>query len=257
LKLPWLRAFLFLFCGFLTTAGCSDRPGEITVAAAVSLSESMREIGDLYQAETGTRVLFNFGASSTLALQIESGAPADAFLSADEARMDSLESRDLVVAGSRTSLLSNSLVIVVNRKNPARIESPADLTAPEIRRLALAEPSSVPAGIYARRYLVSEGLWEGIRDRVVPVENVRAALAAVETGNVDAAIVYRTDALISSGALVALEIPVEEGPSISYSAAVIGRSSNREAALRFVEYLRTPAASEVFRRHGFVVKPRG
>jgi molybdate transport system substrate-binding protein len=232
--------------------GCT-RPSEaITVSAAISLSEALREVGVLFEADTGNAVRFNFGASSTLALQIEAGAGVDVFLSADEARMDALQSRRLVDPESRVSLLTNSLVIVVNRDHPAPVGSAADLAGPAVRRLALAEPGSVPAGIYARNYLQSLSLWEATRERVVPVENVRAALAAVASGDADAAIVYRTDARVSDCVVVAVEIPPGDGPPISYPVAVASGSPRRESAARFVRFLGTKPALDVFRRHGFL-----
>lgn len=236
-----------------TIPGCTTSPEAITVSAAISLSETLREVGVLFEADTGTAVRFNFGASSTLALQIEAGAAADVFLSADEARMDALESRNLIDPESRVSLLTNSLVIVVNRDHPAPVGSAADLAGPAVRRLALAEPGSVPAGVYARTYLQSLSLWEATRERVVPVENVRAALAAVASGDADAAIVYRTDARVAAGVIVAVEIPPEDGPPISYPAAVVSGSSHRESAAAFVHFLGTKPALDVFRRHGFLV----
>ena len=225
---------------------------DLTVFAAASLTDALEEIGAAYGKAGGGKVALNLGASSTLARQIQEGAPADLFLSADEAKMDALEKKGLVLAGTRRSVLSNTLVIVVPRDAAAKIVAPQDLAG--VRTLALAEPQSVPAGIYARRYLTRLGLWEKLAGKVVPTENVRAALAAVEAGNADAAIVYKTDAGISKKVRVAYEVPRAEGPKISYPFAVVAESKRKDAAKRFLAYLASKPALAVFRKYGFVIQ---
>jgi molybdate transport system substrate-binding protein len=241
-----LTAVLALFAG---RAGAA----ELNVAAAASLTDALQEIKAAYESSGGDTIVLNLGASSALARQIEEGAPVDLFLSADEAHMDALEKRGRVLAGTRRSVLSNTLVVVVPADGTLRIASPADLVNPRLRHLALAEPRSVPAGIYAREYLRGLKLWDQVVDRVVPTENVRGALAAVETGNADAGIVYKTDAGISEQVRIAYEVPRAEGPRISYPFAVIAGSKRREAARRFLAYLESPAALAVFARYGFLI----
>ena len=211
----------------------------------------MNEIGRAYEKESGDKLRFNFGASSMLARQIEEGAPADLFFSADEAKMDALEKKDLLLPGTRRSLLSNFLVIVVPADARATPKSAADLARPEFKKLALAEPQTVPAGIYAREYLQKLTLWDAVKDKVVPTENVRAALAAVESGNVEAGIVYKTDSMISKKVKIAVEIPPAEGPKISYPIAVLRSSKQPDRAKRFAEYLAGPVARPVFEKFGF------
>src|SRR4029077_6557913 len=123
-----------------------------------------------------------------------------------------------------------------------------------IRHVAVAEPQSVPAGIYAKEYLEKLHVWDRITDKLVPTENVRAALAAVESGNAETGIVYKTDALISKGVRVAYEVPAREGPDISYPSAVLASSKDQAAAQRFLDYLQSPPAQEIFRRYGFLLK---
>jgi molybdate transport system substrate-binding protein len=217
---------------------------EMRVFAAASLREAVEEIARGY---TRDEIVFSFGASSMLARQIQEGAPADLFLSADEAKVDGLAKRGLVRA--RTSVLSNSLVIVVPRRDGMSIASPRQLVS--VERIALAEPSSVPSGIYAREWLQRLGLWERLKGKVIPTDNVRAALAAVESGNVDAAIVYKTDARISKDVRVAYEVPRAETPGISYPFAIV---RDTPGARRFLAYLRSKAALQVFARHGFIVR---
>jgi molybdate transport system substrate-binding protein len=232
---------------------------EINVSAAASLTDALKEIAATYEKSSGDKLLLNLGASSTLARQIEEGAPADLFLSADEAKMDSLEKGKLVVAGSRKSVLSNTLVVVVPRDSGLKIAAAADLAGPGIHTLALAEPKTVPAGIYAKEYLERLHLWEKLASRVVPTENVRAALSAVEGGNAEAGIVYRTDAGISKQVRIAWEVPAAEGPKISYPFALIGGASGSsrhpEAARKLLAYLESPPALAVFRKYGFLVPP--
>lgn len=216
------------------------RAVEVRVFAAASLAEALDEIAQKYEQASGDQILFNFGASSTLARQVEEGAPADLLLSADErVRTTRL--------GERASVLSNTLVIVVRDK---RVTHPRDLVG---LKLALAEPSTVPAGIYARTYLQKLGLWERVKPNVIPTDNVRAALAAVESGNVDAAIVYRTDARIAKEVRVAYPVPRAEGPRIAYLFAVVRDAEQPRAARRFFAYLQAKPALDVFRKHGFDV----
>lgn len=208
----------------------------IQVHAAASLTDVMREIGAAFQRATGIAVTFNFAGSSTIARQIENGAPGDVFVSADEAQMNALDSRRLILANTRRDVVSNKLVLV-------GVPSLNDLL--RVERIALADPRAVPAGVYAREYLTRVGLWSRLEKKVIPTENVRAALAAVKAGNADAAIVYRTD---STG--VVLEGP----PAIAYPAAVLRESRSPNEARRFVEFLRGKEARAIFVKYGFIPK---
>jgi molybdate transport system substrate-binding protein len=239
---------LFLL-SILTTTKLSA--AELTVQAAASLTNAMKEIGAAYEKKSGEKMQFNFGASSLLERQIEEGAPADVFLSADEEKMDALEKKGLVMAGTRRRLLSNSLVIVVSADATVTPKSVADLAKPEFKKLAVAETQTVPAGIYAREYLEKLNLWDKMKDKVVPTDNVRAALAAVESGNAEAGIIYKTDALISKKVKIAIEIASAEGPRISYPVAVVKSSKAPERAKKFVEDLAGPDAMAIFKKFGF------
>lgn len=226
---------------------------EVVVFAAASLSESLREIGAAYEKELGDRIKFNFGASGLLARQIEEGAPADIFFSADDLKMDALQKKGLLSDGTRRDRLGNSLVIVVAKEAGVDLSSAQDLAGPAVRRVALAEPASVPAGIYAKSYLTEKRLWEQVEKKVIPTENVRAALAAVESGNVDAGIVYKTDAAISKKVKVAVEVPVSEGPRINYPVALLKESKQGEASRKFLNHLMGKRSGEVFAKYGFIV----
>jgi molybdate transport system substrate-binding protein len=228
---------------------------EIRVFAAASLTESLKEIATGYTQKTGDRIVFNLGASSTLARQIEEGAPADIFFSADESQMDRLETKNLIVRPTRKNRLSNSLVIIVASENGADVAMPGDLATSKVKRLALGDPRAVPIGVYAKKYLQELKLWSAIAPKVVATENVRAALAAVEAGNADASIVYKTDAAISKKVRVVFEVPAREGPAIKYPAALVKGSAAPAPAKNFLEYLDSDEACSIFRKHGFVVIP--
>jgi molybdate transport system substrate-binding protein len=241
----------FLLCLLLAVPASA---ADLHVFAAASLTDALKEMAPEYEKATGDKLVLNLGASSTLARQIQEGAPADLFLSADEEKMNGLEKRKLLLPGTRRSVLSNTLVVVVPADSNLKISGPADLVA--VRALALAEPQTVPAGIYAKEYLKSKGLWTKVIDRVVPTENVRAALAAVESGNVDAGIVYRTDAGISKKVKIVYEVPRAEAPKISYPFAVLASSERKEAARKLLDHLHSPSALAVFRRYGFLILDR-
>jgi len=230
------------------------RAAELTVFAAASLTESLKAIASVYEKQSGDRILFNFGASSMLARQIEEGAPADIFFSADEARMDAVESKGLIVKDTRKSRLSNVLVIVVAAKGGAAIRGPKDLATDKVKRLALAEPGIVPAGVYAKEYLQKQNLWSAVEGKVIPTENVRAVLAAVEAGNVEAGMVYRTDAAISKKVKVAYEVTSADNPNISYPMAMLKEAKQPEAAKRLLQYLNSDDAAKIFQKFGFIIR---
>jgi molybdate transport system substrate-binding protein len=237
----------------LSVAFLQSHAAQVRVFAAASLTDSLKEIASAYEKGSGDKIVFNFGASSTLARQIQEGAPADIFFSADEAKMDGLEAKGLIENGTRKDRLSNSLVIVVSAENGAAINSPQDLANPSIKRVALGDPRAVPIGVYAREYLEKLKLWDAVRPKVVATENVRAALAAVEAGNADASIVYKTDAAISKKVKVAFEVPLEEGPKIKYPMAMLKDAKEPQTAKKFLEHLSSELAGEVFKKFGFIV----
>ncbi|MBV8544561.1 MAG: molybdate ABC transporter substrate-binding protein [Acidobacteria bacterium] len=246
------RRFFLLLCSF--TLAVPVMAANLRVSAASSLTDALHEIGRIYHHDTGDTLLFDFGASSTLARQIAEGAPSDVFISADESKMDQLQQRGFIIKASRRSILSNTLVIIVPSDSNLKINGGADLADDAISNIAVAEPQSVPAGIYAKEYLRKLHVWDRIKDKLIPTENVRAALAAVESGNVQTGIVYRTDALISRSVRIAFEVPRAEGPRISYPAAIVGDSKQKAAAQRFIDFLQTPPAQDIFRKYGFIIK---
>ena len=253
---PWLK---MLFSGaaalLLFVLVVPAHAANVSVFAAASLMESLKEIATAYEKQSGDKIVFNLGASSFLARQIEAGAPADIFFSADEAKMEALDKKGLIAKDTRKSRLSNSLVIVVASDSPRQIRAASDLTNASVRRIALADPKTVPAGIYAKEYLEKKRLWAALQKKVVPTDNVRAALAAVESGNVEAGIVYKTDAGISKKVKVAYEVPIKDGPAISYPMALVKDSRQSDASRKFLQHLESAEAARVFEKFGFIVRP--
>jgi len=242
--------FAFLIFVFATT---NIRAAELQIFAAASLTDALQTIGASYEKQTANKLFFNFAASSILARQIEEGAPTDLFFSADEEKMDFLQKKGLILKETRKSLLSNTLVIVVAFDSKVSLDSPVRL-AKSSWKIALAEPQTVPAGIYAKEYLKKIGIWNQVIDRVIPTENVRAALAAVESGNVDVGIVYKTDANISKRVKIVHEIPAQEGSKISYPLAVVAESKQVDEARKLADYLASPESIAIFRKCGFLIQ---
>ncbi len=218
--------------------------------AAASLADVMAEVEREFERTGDVDVSFSYGGSQSLARQIIGGAPADVFVSAGSHPMDELRAEGLI-AGEPAELFGNTLV-VATRSRSLSPESLAKLVGQGGARIAMADPELAPAGRYARQALESAGLWEPSGGWLVFAPDVRAALAYVQSGNVDAAIVYRTDAEAAGGVRTLDIVPVGSHERIVYPAAVVGRSSNQGQAARFVEFLREPAAQAIFRRHGFV-----
>jgi molybdate transport system substrate-binding protein len=230
----------------------------VRISAAASLAPVLQAIAPSYEKQTGDHLVFNFAGSGLLARQIEEGAPADVFFSADEARMDALESKGLVVKETRRSRLSNTLVIVVPADSASTaVKGPSDLALPAVRRLALADPGTVPAGNYAREYLQGLKLWDRVRDKVIPFDTVRSALAAVESANADAGIVYATDASSSRRVRVAFAVAGSEGPKIRYPMALLRDAREPAAARRWLAHLESAEAATAFQRAGFTVISSG
>jgi molybdate transport system substrate-binding protein len=231
-----------------------DRPdGPLVVSAASSLTNVMERLVRAYEREADTRVELNLAASSTLAAQLIAGAPVDLFISADLFQMDRVAAAGVIRLETRVELLSNQLVVVAPADATMQVTSPASFLEPDFGRIAIADPQGVPAGVYARTYLESIGLWASLQDRLVPTRNVRAALATVQAGNVDAGIVYRTDVPSAPGVTVVFEVPVAEGPAIAYPAALTTRATHTASAERLLAYLQGPEASGVFEAAGFII----
>jgi molybdate transport system substrate-binding protein len=227
----------------------------LTVSVASSLTDVIGDLAKRYEAGGGPHVQINAAASNTLARQIVEGAPVDLFISADEAQVNAVVKAGRVVAGSERPLLLNHLAVVTSRTANVPIRAPRDLASARVRRIAMGQPDSVPAGVYGRQWLEKIGLWKSIEPKVIPMPTVRAALAAAREGRVDAAIVYVTDARTTADVVIAYSVPPVDAPAIVYPAAIID-GPRKDAATRFLAYLESPDARAVFEAAGFGVLPR-
>ena len=235
-----------------TSTTTTEAPVELRVSAAVSLTETLQQIGAEFEKTQPVRVRLNLAGSNTLATQILEGADVDAFISADAFQMDRVAAAGRVIADTRIDLLSNTLVVIV----PADRESnaprtPRDLLAATVKHIAIGDPAAVPAGVYAREYLERSGVWSDVQSKLVPLPHVRAVASAVATGAADVGIVYRTDVRIAKEARVAWEVAAAEGPRIVYPAAVIQGTRHAEAARAYVRFLQSPVAAKIFADAGF------
>lgn len=243
-------------CGFvlvgLLLAGL-PAAATVTVFAAISAKNALDDAADAYGKETGDKVIVSYAASSALARQIENGAPADLFISADQQWMDYLAERRLIKPETRVDLLRNTLVLIAPAASKVRAEIKAGFPLASLLgdgRLAMANPDSVPAGKYGKAALEYLGVWSNVQSRVAPAENVRAALALVSRGEAPLGIVYATDVLADPGVRVVGEFPAASHPPIVYPAAVTADSKG-SAAEKFLRYLVSPAAKQRFAKYGF------
>jgi molybdate transport system substrate-binding protein len=254
---PPARLFrLFCLCSAIAwsmAAALPARAETVTVFAAASLKESLEAIARPWEAATGHKVVISFAASSALARQIDAGAPADLFISADLDWADYLEKRNLLAPGSRINLLRNSLVLIAPADSKADIKLvPGVKLAPLIKdsRLAMGNPDVVPAGKYGKAALESLNAWNDIKSKVAGAESVRAALALVSRGEAPLGIVYRTDALADKGVRIVDTFPASTHPDIVYPAARMAASKS-SAAHTFLNHLASPEAKAVWQRFGF------
>jgi molybdate transport system substrate-binding protein len=253
------RAFAVLFALlFVAGAGFAGGPPpqaakvDLTVSAAISLKDALDEAKQLYTADNpNVSIAINYGASGTLQLQIEQGAPVDIFLSAATKQMDALDTKGLLLEGTRKNLLLNEVVLIVPKDSSLNISSFQDLTHPNVKQIALGEPTTVPAGQYAKDVLTSLGIYDAVNAKAILGKDVRQVLTYVETGNVDAGIVYSTDAQSSSKVKVVATAPAKSHAPVVYPVAVIKDSKNAAAARQFLDFLSGPRGRAVFQKYGF------
>ncbi len=241
-----------VLCLLLTAvaAPCAALAEDLTVSAAASLSDSFKAIAGKFEgAHAGTHVVLNFAASDVLLRQIEEGAPADVFASADEATMNLADTAHRIVAASRHDFAGNTLVLIV----PANIAPPATLAAisgDAFKRIAIGNPDSVPAGRYAKQALQGAALWDALQPKLVQAQNVRQALDYVARGEVDAGFVYATDAATQANKVhVALTLPTS--PPVRYPIAALADSSHSALAGEFVDFVVSADGQAILRKFGF------
>lgn len=258
-KVSWLLICSFLL--ILTSIGCSAgktndpatnvakaEPTEIMISAAASLQNSMNEVQKEYALKKPkVKLIINFAGSGTLQQQIEQGAPADLFVSAGKKQMDALETKNLLIKESRIDLLGNDLVLITGKDN-SKITSLEDLTKAD--KISIGTPESVPAGNYAKESLTSLKLWDAVQPLVL-AKDVTQVLNYVETGNVEAGLVYQSDAQGSTKVKVVTVVPESSHASIVYPAAVISATKNKQVAEDFLKYLQSSDAMKIFETYGF------
>jgi molybdate transport system substrate-binding protein len=250
------KLHIFLLAAFLTVlTSCganSDTKGtELTVSAAASLREALEEAGKTYSNQNpDIKIIYNFGGSGSLQQQISQGAPVDLFVSAAQDQFNVLMSKQLIDQNHNVKLLKNQLVLITQKDNK-NLHSVKSLTDAEISRIAIGTPETVPAGMYAKQALLSLGLWEDIEQKLIPTKDVRQVLSYVETKNVEAGIVYKTDAMVSDQVRI---IPFQKEAlhdPIIYPAGVIAGTKHKEEASRFLDFLKGKEAMEIFEKYGF------
>ena len=235
---------------FLAALAFSAQAQSVTVLAAASLKDALDEVASSYPA----RPVIAYGSSSALARQIEKGAPADIFISADLDWMDYVDKKNLLAPGTRRNLLANRLVLIAPAKQPVKLQpAPGFPIAKALGngRIALAEPNSVPAGKYAKAAFETLGVWDQVALRVAAAENVRAALALVARGEAPLGVVYQTDAKAEPGVMVAGVFPRDTHPPIIYPVAAL--KTAKEGSTKFLQFLSQPKSRVIFEKHGFAV----
>lgn len=230
----------------------SETDVEILVSAASSLTNTFEEIGRMYEQKTGKEVHFNFGGSGVLQLQIERGAPADVFAGAGQKQMNALEPQGLIVEKTRRNFARNVLVVVVPENADLQLRSFSDLGKPELNRMVIGNPKTVPAGQYARQSLISFNLWKKLKSKLIFAKNVRQVLYYVARGEVDAGIVYSSDAAIAKNEVsIVAKAPKKSHDPILYPIAVLEQSENKAAAKQFIELVLSKEGQKILTKYGF------
>jgi molybdate transport system substrate-binding protein len=246
-----LAALLAGGMGFARLRYTHNPQQELTLSAAISLKDALDKVAQAYRADRPDTVIhFNLGASGTLQRQIEQGAPVDIFISASEDQMNSLESKGLLLPGTRRDLVKNTVVLIVP-KGKTGISSFQDLGRPEVKVIAVGEPQTVPAGKYAQEVLTHFHLYDQLKPKFVLGKDVRQVLTYVITGNADAGIVYATDAMTTQEVTVVATAPEDSHSPVIYPVAILKSSKESDEAKRFLDFLAGTKAKDVFEKYGF------
>jgi molybdate transport system substrate-binding protein len=226
---------------------------EITVSAAISLKDALETIAKNFKAmPQGGKVIYNFGASGDLARQIEAGAPVDVFASAAQKDMDDIETKGLVVPNSRRNFAANSVVLIKPGNSNLPLQSINDLQKPEIKKIVIGNPKTVPAGRYAEEALKYFKLWDSIKDKLIFAENVRQVLDYVVRNEVDAGLVYSTDAMVRSKEVkIVLTLPENSHQPVIYPIALLKNAKNESLAKRFVDFVVSSESQGILSKFGF------
>ena len=252
------RLWISLVAGAVLASGvgpAAAQSRDVLVFAAASLKNALDEIAGQWQSQTGRKVAISYAASNNLIKQIEQGAPADIFISADLDWMDYGQQKNLIKPGTRANLLGNRIVLIAPKDSAAsiKVEKGFDLAAAlKGGRLSMGNVNAVPAGKYGKAALEKLGAWDGVKDHIAQADNVRAALLLVSRGETPLGVVYQTDAASEPGVKIVGTFPEDTYPTIIYPAALT-KDSNNASAADFLKYIRSPAAKPAFERQGFTV----
>ena len=246
---------LIMMAMMLFQTGCGDStPVNLSIGAASSLTDALTEINALYTGHNQTVTITpNFAASGTLQTQIENGGPVDVFISAAAKQMNNLSQKSLIVEDTRKNLLNNRIVLIVPKDSSLNITSFTDLADDRVKKIALGDPQYVPAGGYGQEAFDELGITAQVQPKLVLGSDVKGVLAYVESGNVDAGIVYSTDALSSDKVKVVAGAPDDINAKVVYPVAVIKASASQDAAREYIDFLFTTEAAAVFEKYGFTV----
>jgi molybdate transport system substrate-binding protein len=230
----------------------SSEPVELTIAAAASLTDVTAEIADAYkQVAPDVQLTFTYASSGNLQTQIEEGAPVDIFMSAAQKQMNALEEEGLLADGTRSDLLENKVVLIMPADSDMALTSFEDLATDMVSSVALGDPESVPAGQYAEEVLTSLDILDTVKEKANYGSDVRQVLTWVESGNVDCGVVYATDAATSENVKVVCEAPEGSVKAIIYPVSVLEQSASKDAAMSFIEFMKTDDAAAIFEKYGF------
>ncbi|MBF0343110.1 MAG: molybdate ABC transporter substrate-binding protein [Nitrospirae bacterium] len=243
---------LILTVVFYSTAGAGQ---ELTISAAISLKDAFGEVGKVFEEKNkGSKVLFNFGASGILIRQIEGGAPVDLFASASAKEMDELEKKGLILSETRSNFAGNSMVVIVPAASKIDISSFEGLKSPEIKKIAIGNPSTVPAGRYASKVFQYYKIQTDLKDKFVFTENVRQTLDYVVRAEVDAGVVYTTDAMTRGKEVRVIKTaPLDSHSSIVYPICVVRDTRNKDIAKAFISLLMSDVGKRILEKYGFKI----
>jgi molybdenum ABC transporter, periplasmic molybdate-binding protein len=249
----------FLILVLITGCMSSPKPAaapqiELNVSAALGLKEALADIKKEYEVKNpNITLVYNLAAAGVLQTQIEQGAPADVFISAASKQLDDLQKKDLLNTSTRRNLVSNTLVLIVPKDSRLSLSSFRGLANESVGKFGLGTPETMPAGQYGVEVLKHEGVWEQVKEKAVLAKDVRQIVAYVETGNVDAGIVFSTVAALSDKVKVVAAAPHGSHEPIVFPGAVLKASKQPEAAVAFLKYLTGPETSKIFQKYGFSV----
>ncbi len=250
----WLGSLFFIL--LVIAGGCSSSASQdgvkVYISAAASLTDSLQAIKAEYEKRHGNvKLVMNFAGSGTLRLQIENGAPVDLFLSAGRQPVQALVDKKLILEKDRAAFLRNRMTVVVPADADTQLQGVDQLLSKDYGRLAIADPVTAPAGAYAKQILTKMSLWNQLQKKMILAKDVRQVLAYVESRNVDAGFVYKTDAFITDKVKIAWTFPADTGNPIEYWMGIVADTKQRQEAERFYQYLTGKEAQSIFQRYGF------